>query len=70
MVCFYWDDAYPIAQALRAAYPGVDPLSVDWDTLHRWVVALPGFADDPRLKDPVRLEEIQREWLEEVLAHG
>jgi FeS assembly protein IscX len=48
----------------------VDPLSVDWDTLHRWVVALPGFADDPRLKDPVRLEEIQREWLEEVLAHG
>lgn len=70
MECFYWDDAYPIARALRQAHPEVDPLAVDWDTLHRWVVALPGFADDPRLKDPVRLEEIQREWLEEVLAHG
>jgi len=48
----------------------VDPLSVDRETLHRWVVALPDFEDDPRLKDPLRLEEIQREWLEEVLAHG
>lgn len=66
----YWDDAYPIALALRAAHPEVDPLSVDRETLHRWVVALPDFEDDPRLKDPLRLEEIQREWLEEVLAHG
>jgi FeS assembly protein IscX len=60
----YWDDAYPIALMLEAAHPGADPLAVDRDTLRDWVVALPGFADDPQQARPGWLDDIQVEWLE------
>ncbi len=42
----YWEDDYAIALALKHAHPTVDPLDVDWATLHQWVVDLPEFADD------------------------
>ena len=64
----YWEDDYAIALALRHAHPTVDPLEVDWATLHRWVVALPGFADDPSVAVQYLLENIQREWYEEVAS--
>lgn len=62
----YWDDAYAITLALMERYPDIDPLTVDWETLHRWVVELPDFADDPDLKHPGWLRHIQQEWYEEV----
>ena len=43
-----WRDAEDIAIALVEAHPDVDPLTVRFTDLHRWVVALPGFADDPK----------------------
>jgi FeS assembly protein IscX len=64
----YWDDAYAIALALTERHPGVDPLAVDWETLHRWVVELPDFADDADLKHQGWLRDIQKEWYEEVFA--
>ena len=54
-----------IALALVEAHPEVDPLTVRFTDLHRWVVALPGFADDPKTSNEGILESIQMKWLEE-----
>jgi FeS assembly protein IscX len=63
---FYWDDPYPIALELLRRHPGVDPLAVDWETLHAWVIDLPQFADDKRFVSVYLLEDIQKEWYEEA----
>ena len=64
----YWEDDYAIALELKHAHPTVDPLDVDWAMLHQWVVDLPGFVDDPSIKAQYLLENIQREWYEEVAS--
>ena len=65
----YWEDDYAIALALKRTHPAVDPLDVDGATLHQWVVDLPGFADDQSVTVQYLLENIQREWYEEVASH-
>ena len=65
----YWEDDYAIGLALKHAHPAVDPLGVDWATLRRWVAELPGFADDRSVTAHYLLENIQREWYEEVASH-
>ena len=60
-----WSDAEDIALALMELHPGVDPLSVRFTDLHKWVVALPGFRDDPKASNEGILEKIQMAWLEE-----
>ena len=62
----YWDDPYPIALELIERHPGVDPLTLSWDTLHRYVIELPQFADDKSITSRYLLEDIQQEWYEEV----
>lgn len=60
----YWDDSYPIALLLRDMYPDVDPVEIDQDVLHGWVVSLRPFADDPAAERGEWLEQIQAEWIE------
>jgi len=60
-----WSDSQDIALALAEAHPEVDPLTVRFTDLHRWVVALPGFADDPKASNEGLLEAIQMKWHEE-----
>jgi len=60
-----WNDAEDIALALMDAHPDVDPLSVRFTDLHKWVVALPEFRDDPKNSNEGILEAIQMKWLEE-----
>ena len=60
-----WQDAEDIALALMEAHPDVDPLTVRFTDLHRWVVALPGFGDDAKNSNEGLLEAIQMKWLEE-----
>jgi len=60
-----WDDAEEIALALVEKFPGLDPLSVRFTDLHRWVTELEGFADDPKASNEARLEAIQMAWYEE-----
>jgi len=60
-----WSDAEDLALALMELHPGVDPLSVRFTDLHQWVVALPGFRDDPKASNEGILEKIQMAWLEE-----
>ena len=43
----YWDDAEDIGYALAQKFPGKNPLEVRFTDLHRIIVELPGFDDDP-----------------------
>jgi FeS assembly protein IscX len=60
-----WDDAEDIGIALQEKFPEVDPLSVRFTDLHRWVTELDDFADDPKASNEGKLEAIQMAWLEE-----
>ena len=60
-----WQDAEDVALALMDAHPDVDPLTVRFTDLHRWVVALPDFRDDAKNSNEGLLEAIQMKWLEE-----
>ena len=60
-----WEDAEDLGVELADAYTGVDPLSVRFTDLHRFVIELPDFDDDPKRSDEAKLEAIQMAWLEE-----
>jgi len=60
----HWDDAEDIAEELLEAHPEVDPLSVRFTDLHRWVTELPNFDDDPQASSEGKLERIQMAWVE------
>ena len=59
-----WDDAEDIAEALLESHPDVDPLSVRFTDLHRWVTELPAFQDDAQASSESKLERIQMLWVE------
>ncbi len=61
-----WTDSRDIAIALIEAHPDVDPQFVRFTDLHGWVVALPGFEDDPAKSGEKILEAIQMMWIEEA----
>lgn len=61
-----WTDVSEIAIALVEAHPDVDPRTVRFTDLHRWVQALPGFDDDPNRSGEKVLEAIQAAWIDEV----
>jgi FeS assembly protein IscX len=60
-----WTDAEDVALALVEHHPDVDPLTVRFTDLHKWVIALPGFTGDPKGSNEGILEKIQMKWLEE-----
>jgi FeS assembly protein IscX len=60
-----WTDVREIAIRLLDAHPDVDPLSVRFTDLHRWVTQLPGFAADPKKSNEQILEAIQMAWIDE-----
>ena len=60
-----WVDSRDIAIALAERHPGVDPRTVRFTDLFRWVVELPGFDDDPKHSGEKILEAIQAIWIEE-----
>ena len=60
-----WVDSREIAIALGERHPDVDPATVRFTDLHRWVTELPGFDDDPRHSGEKILEAIHMLWIEE-----
>jgi FeS assembly protein IscX len=60
-----WTDTEEIAIRLMETHPGVDPLSVRFTDLHKWVIALDGFAGDAKDSNEKKLEAIQMAWYEE-----
>lgn len=61
-----WTDVNDIAIELVEAHPDIDPRTVRFTDLHRWVMALPGFDDDPDRSGEKILEAIQAAWIDEV----
>jgi FeS assembly protein IscX len=60
-----WTDTLEIAMALADEHPEVDPQTVRFTDLHRWVAELPEFDDDPARSGEKILEAIQMAWIEE-----
>jgi FeS assembly protein IscX len=60
-----WESTEDIAIALYDARPDTDPLTVRFTDLHKWVIEIPGFADDPARSNEGKLEAIQMAWHEE-----
>jgi len=60
-----WVDSEDLAILLRERRPDVDPLTVRFTDLHKWVVELPEFGDDPAASNEAKLEAIQMAWSEE-----
>ena len=60
-----WDDVEGIGLRLAEKFPDLDPLTVRFTDLHKWVTQLEGFAGDPKLSNEGKLEAIQMAWHEE-----
>jgi FeS assembly protein IscX len=60
-----WTSFDDIAIALAEKFPDLDPLTVRFTDLHKMIVELDGFADDPHKSNEAKLEAIQMAWLEE-----
>jgi FeS assembly protein IscX len=61
-----WTDVLDIAIELAETHPQVDPRFVNFVDLHRWVLELPEFSDDPQRAGEKVLEAIQVAWIEEL----
>ena len=61
-----WTDTYEIAAALYDAHPDVDPKTLRFTQLREWVLALPGFNDDPAHSGEKIPEAIQMAWIDEA----
>jgi FeS assembly protein IscX len=60
-----WDDTEDIGIELAEKFPKQNPLEVRFTDLHRMVIELPGFDDDPKASTESKLEAIQMAWHEE-----
>ncbi len=61
-----WTDSREIAISLIDKFPDQDPTIVNFVDLRNWVIALPGFDDDPKRSGEKILEAIQMMWIEEA----
>ena len=61
-----WTDTLRIAEALFDKFPDIDPLTVRFTDLHRWITELEDFADNPNRSGEKILEAIQMAWIDEA----
>jgi FeS assembly protein IscX len=60
-----WQDSEDIGLALYDKMPDVEPLTVRFTDLRKWVLELAGFEGDPDASSEGLLEAIQMAWYEE-----
>ena len=60
-----WTDSLEIAINLSDKYPDTDPKYIRFTDLHKWVVDLEDFEDNPDNSNEKILEAIQMNWIEE-----
>ncbi len=60
----FWEYTYEIVLALMAAHPDAAIEEIGLEQLYQWIIALPGFADDPALVNERILKDILTEWYE------
>ena len=66
MAAIKWTDTLEIAIQLFDAHPDVDPKTIRFTDLHRWVTELPEFEDDANRSNEKILEAIQMAWIDET----
>ena len=60
-----WQDSEDIGIELFEKFPTLDPLTVRFTDLHKYITELPNFDDDPKKSSEGLLEAIQMAWYEE-----
>lgn len=60
-----WKDAAEIGIQLQELHPEIEPYTVRFTDLHRYVLAIPEFMGDPAKSTEPMLEAIQAKWNEE-----
>lgn len=60
-----WTDIQDIAIELEERHHDADNVNLRFTDLHRWVMELPDFEDDPKRSNEKILEAIQAAWIEE-----
>lgn len=65
MAGFSWENPEDIALALMEAHPEVDPLTVRFTDLLKWIAELPDFQGEPAKSNEAKLEAVQMAWHEE-----
>ena len=61
-----WTDIQLIEEALCDEHSDIDPSTIRFTDLHRWVMELEGFDDDPNKSGEKILEAIQQAWINEA----
>jgi FeS assembly protein IscX len=62
---FGWEETEEIGIQLQEKYPEIDPLTVRFTDMHKYIIELPGFTGDPAKSNEGLLEAIQMAWLDE-----
>ena len=60
-----WSDYREIGELLSEQHETIDPLTVRFTDLHKWVMGLEGFEGKAEESNEKRLEAIQMAWYEE-----
>lgn len=60
-----WTDVEEIGIQLQEKHPEIEPYSVRFTDLHKYVTSLDGFSGDPTKSNEGLLEAIQTAWNEE-----
>jgi|TARA_B100000953_G_scaffold288590_2_gene271825 FeS assembly protein IscX len=60
-----WTDTMDIAILLSDKYPSINPETIRFTDLHKWICELNDFDDDPNKSNEKVLEAIQMAWIEE-----
>ena len=60
-----WSDAREIGELLFERYDTLDPLTVRFTDMHKWVLDLEEFVGKPEESNEKRLEAIRMAWYEE-----
>ena len=60
-----WENAREIGEMLFEKYDTLDPLSVRFTDMHKWVLDLEDFVGKASDSNEKRLEAIQMAWYEE-----
>ncbi len=59
-----WDNIEDIGLSLYEKFPDLDPLTVRFTDLHKWIAELEDFDDDPMASSEGKLEAVQMAWYE------
>lgn len=60
-----WQDYEDIGIALYEKFPQIDPLTVRFTDLLKWITELEEFQGDPKESNEKKLEVVQMAWYEE-----